>query len=412
MYYGSIVNEADTVIDEITMVQMPAGKSYTGLDQAEIFCHGGQFVLKQILQEIYKYDIRPAEPGEFTRRAFLAGRIDLTKAEAVADLIASKTEYAYRSARDNLLGELSQHINILRDRAILLLAEIEAAIDYPEENLDISEKESQLKSIKFLISNIKELIDSYKSGKIIKEGFKIAIAGRPNAGKSSLFNLLLNQNRAIVTPTPGTTRDYLTEWIELDGHAVSITDTAGLRKSTSAIEKSGQFYAKVEMKRADLIIWMADVSNKSWKSNLNSDLKKLSKFGNVLFVLNKTDLASKTALKNILPAIKELGIYGLDLSCKTKSGIGNLKKNLISSINKNMPDLTDRLIVTSERHKKKLAGSLKYLKNAQKGIQSEISPELIAFDLRQAVNEIDEITGRIYTEEILDNIFSRFCIGK
>ncbi len=412
MYYGNIVDNSNIIIDEVTMVQMPAGKSYTGLDQAEIFCHGGLYVLKQILQEIYKHDIRPAEPGEFTRRAFLAGRIDLTRAEAVADLIASKTEYSYRSARDNLLGELSQHINILRDRAILLLAEIEAAIDYPEEDLDISEKESQLKSIEFLISNIKELIDSYKSGKIIKEGYKVAIAGRPNAGKSSLFNLLLNQNRAIVTPTPGTTRDYLTEWIELDGHAVSLTDTAGLRKSTSAIEKSGQFYAAVEMKRADLIVWMADISNKSWKSNLISDLKKLGKFGNVLFVLNKNDLASKSTLKNISSAIKELGIYELILSCKTKSGIGNLKKNLINSINKNMPDLTDRLVVTSERHKKKLTNSLKYLKNAQKGIQSEVSPELIAFELRQAVNEIDEITGRIYTEDILDNIFSRFCIGK
>ncbi len=412
MYYGSIVNETDTIIDEVTMVQMPVGNSYTGLDQAEIFCHGGQYVLKQILQQIYKFDIRPAEPGEFTRRAFLAGRIDLTKAEAVADLIASKTEYSYRSARDNLLGELSQHINTLRDRAILLLAEIEAAIDYPEENLDISEKKNQLESIEFLISSIKELIDSYKSGKIIKEGFKIVIAGRPNAGKSSLFNLLLNQNRAIVTPTPGTTRDYLTEWIELDGHAVSLTDTAGLRKSVSAIEKSGQFYAEVEMKRADLIIWMADISKKSWKSSLLYDLEKLSKFGDVLIVLNKTDLANKTAFKNISSAIKELGIYGLILSCKTRSGIGKLKKDLINSINKNMPDLTDRLVVTSERHKKKLTNSLKYLKNAQKGIQSEISPELIAFELRQAVNKIDEITGRIYTEDILDNIFSHFCIGK
>lgn len=412
MYYGSIIDNCENVIDEVTMVQMPAGKSYTGLDQAEIFCHGGQFVLKQILQEIYKYDIRPAEPGEFTRRAFLAGRIDLAKAEAVADLIAAKTEYSYRSARDNLLGELSQHVNILRDRAIKLLADIEAAIDYPEENLKIAEKNNQLESVDFLIDNIKELIESYKSGKIIKEGYKIAIAGRPNAGKSSLFNLLLNQSRAIVTPTPGTTRDYLTEWIELDGQAVSLTDTAGLRKSVSAIEKSGQFYAEVEMKRADLVIWIVDISKRSWKSALKSDLEKLSKFGNILIVLNKTDLVSKSFKKNILYVVNNLGVCGLSLSCKTKSGFKSLKQNLIDSMKKNMPDLTDRLIVTSERHKKKLAGSLKYFKKAQRAIEKEISPELIAFELRQALNEIDEITGRVYTEEILDDIFSRFCIGK
>ncbi len=412
LYYGSIIDNKKNIIDEVTTVHMPAGKSYTGQDQAEIFCHGGQFVLKQILQEIYKYDVRPAEPGEFTRRAFLAGRIDLTKAEAVADLIASKTEYSYRSARDNLLGELSQHINILRDRTIILLAESEAAIDYPEEDLDTVEKKKQIKSIDYLINNVKELIDSYRSGKIIKEGYKIAIAGRPNAGKSSLFNLLLNQSRAIVTPTPGTTRDYLTEWIELDGHAVSLTDTAGLRRSASAIEKSGQQFAEVEMKRADMVIWMADISKKSWKATLKSDLKKLNKLGHVLIVLNKTDITNKMAIKYISFAIKELGICGLFLSCKTKAGIKSLKHELINSMNKNMPDLTDRLIVTSERHKKKLAGSLKYFKKAKVGIEKEISPELITFELRQALNEIDEITGRVYTEDILDEIFSRFCIGK
>ncbi len=412
MYYGAIVDRTDSVIDEVTMVQMPAGKSYTGLDQVEIFCHGGLFVLKQILLEIYKYDIRPAEPGEFTRRAFLAGRIDLTKAEAVADLIASKTEYSYRSARDNLLGDMSQHIGRLRDKAITLLGEIEAAIDYPEENLEISEKENQLIAVGVLIKSIKEMVDSYQSGRIIKEGFKIAIAGRPNAGKSSLFNLLLNQSRAIVTSTPGTTRDYLTEWIELAGHTVSLTDTAGLRKSSSAVEKSGQVFAEAEMKRADLIVWMADISKKGWKKNLESDLQKLSKYNTILVILNKVDLVGKSLTKNISSDIKDLGIFGLSLSCKTKNGLRALKENIVNSINENMPDLTDRLIVTSERHKKKLAGSLKYLRNAKMGIKKEISPELIAFELRQAVMEIDEITGRVYTEEILDNIFSRFCIGK
>ncbi|RKX21727.1 MAG: tRNA uridine-5-carboxymethylaminomethyl(34) synthesis GTPase MnmE [Candidatus Zixiibacteriota bacterium] len=412
MYYGSIKDSKGNVIDEVTTVSMPAGKSYTGQDQAEIFCHGGQFVLKQILQEIFRHDVRPAEPGEFTRRAFLAGRIDLTKAEAVADLIASRTEYSYRSARDNLLGELSQYIGNLRDKAVQLMAEIEAAIDYPEENLEIAEKENLLKSAEYLISNIKDLIDSYRSGKIIREGYKIAIAGRPNAGKSSLFNLLLNQSRAIVTPTPGTTRDYLTEWVELSGMAVSLTDTAGFRKPDSAIERSGQVFAEREMKKADLVIWMVDISKKNWKSALESDLKKINRFKNVLIVLNKTDLVNRNKTRDISIIIKSLNIHTLFLSCKTKAGFKLLINGLNDSINENMPDLTDQLVVTSERHKRKLAGSLKYLKNVHRGILNNISPELIAFDIRQAVDEIDEITGRVYTEEILDSIFSRFCIGK
>jgi len=410
LYYGYIVDNKGDIIDEVTMVRMPSGKSYTGDNQAEIFCHGGQFVLRRILNEIFKHGARPAEPGEFTRRAFMAGRIDLARAEAVADLVAAKTSYAYRAARDNLIGELSEHIDKIRDKAIELLSEIEASIDFPEEDIQPAEREHRLEIIAYIIEEIERLVESYRAGKIIKEGFKIAITGRPNAGKSSLFNLFLNQSRAIVAPVPGTTRDYLTEWIDLDGVAVSLTDTAGLRSRAGQVEKAGQAMAVKILKETDLVLWMADISEENWKNLLKADLKELDNKTDVLVILNKTDLVSKNVIdgKNLE---KNFGA-AIPLSCKTRAGFAGLKKELIRRVSGDMPDLTDRLVVTSERHRTKLAGSLKSLRRTAKGIKDDISPELIAFELNQAVNEIDEITGRIYNEEILDRIFSQFCIGK
>jgi len=413
LYYGSIVDKNGDVIDAVTMVQMPEGKSYTGQKQAEIFCHGGQFVIKRILEEIFKCGARPAEPGEFTKRAFLAGRIDLTEAEAVADMVASKTEFSYSAARNNLMGKFSGQIDNIRNDAIGLLAEIEASIDFPEEDLNTTEKQRWLNSIDSLIEIIKDMYKSYQAGKIIKDGYKIAIVGRTNAGKSSLFNLFLNQSRAIVASTPGTTRDYLTEWIDLDGIAVSLTDTAGLRSGAGRLEQEGQRSALKIMKSSHLIIWIADISRRSWKTDILEDISEYGKKHNVLVILNKTDKIPNFR-SDRLSSISEPGELKISIpfSCKKKTGFKKLKAELINRIDINMPDLTDGVVVTSARHRKKLGDSLKSLDKVKKGIEASASPELIAFDLRQGINEIDEITGRIYNEEILDRIFSRFCIGK
>jgi tRNA modification GTPase len=409
LYYGHIVDKSGDVIDEVTMVPMPAGHSYTGQSQAEIFCHGGQFVLRRILEEIFKYDIRPAEPGEFTRRAFLAGRIDLARAEAVAEMVAAKTEYAYNTAKNNLLGRLSEKIEAIRSRAVDLLAEIEASVDYPEEELDVADREKWEENIGAIIGDIRKLIETYKAGRIIKEGYRIAIAGRPNAGKSSLFNLLLNQNRAIVSPTPGTTRDYLTEWIDIDGFAVSLTDTAGLRNRPGPIERVGQNSALQIMNESDLVIWLIDSTEKNWRGRLVSDIKKVEN-GNILLLLNKIDLLKKT--RKLTEDETMADLHYIPFSCRTEVGLNGLRKELLNRIHGNAPDLSDRLVVTSARHKKKLEQAVKYFRRGYKNIGKDESPELIAFELRQAVNEIDEITGRIYNEVILDRIFERFCIGK
>jgi tRNA modification GTPase len=408
--YGYVVDCYGNTIDEVTAVEMPAGRSYTGQEQAEIFCHGGQFVLKRILKEIIALGARLAEPGEFTRRAFLAGRIDLAKAEAVADLIAAKTAFSYESAKNDLIGAMSEKIDGLREKMINILAEIEASVDYPEEEPETADREKMIASMEGIVARIEELAASYRSGRIIKEGFGIAVAGRPNAGKSSLFNLLLNQNRAIVAPVPGTTRDYLTEWIDLEGVAVSLTDTAGLRTSRGAIEKSGQESARRIMIDSDLIIWIVDVSRKNFQTELENDLKKLVGLSPVKIVFNKIDKLSLERLKAVKMMAR--GFSAVIISCKTKDGLDNLRDKLVSHVSGSLPDLTDGLVVTSERHKQKLDLALESLKQAETEIKRNQSPEIIAFNVRRAVNEIDEISGRIYNEEILDRIFSRFCIGK
>jgi tRNA modification GTPase len=259
-----------------------------------------------------------------------------------------------------------------------------------------------------LMGEVKILIDTYRSGKIIREGFKIAIAGRPNAGKSSLFNLLLNQNRAIVAPIPGTTRDYLTEWIDLNGIAVSITDTAGFRKGSGVIEKAGQKSASEILQNSDLVLWLSDITRREWQKEVAIDLPKLPPNLNILLLYNKVDRLRRGSE---LFSDSEIG-KGIPISCLSKFGLDKLRREIICRITEGMPDLTDQLVVTSERHKRKLESALKLFKHAGRGIAKSLSPELIAFELRQGINEIDEITGRIYNEGILDRIFARFCIGK
>ncbi len=409
---GYVIDKQGNKLDQITLVEMPEGRSYTGERQAEIFCHGGQYVLRKILEILFEHGARHAEPGEFTRLAFLAGKIDLARAEAVADIISSKTEYAYKSARDQLLGNYSGKVNEIRNRLVRILADIEAAVDYPEEDIESSENKELSGSLIQIIHEIKELENTYRSGRIIREGYKIAIAGRTNAGKSSLFNLFLGRERAIVAATPGTTRDYLSEWIDIDGMAVEITDTAGLRKTRGRVEKVGQKTAREIIAEADLVIWIVDITREDWLQEAVKDIEVLEIKNRILLALNKIDKIDNDPELNSKGLKKKgLGNY-VFLSCKNGNGFEDLRKKIKESIDVNMPDLTDRLIVTSERHKQKLGLALDSLKKAQKGLKKEISPELIAFDMRRAVNEIDEITGRIYNEEILENIFSRFCIGK
>ncbi len=404
--YGRFVSSKDEFIDEVTAVYMPHGRSYTGLEQVEIFCHGGRQVVRLILDQLVAAGARTAEPGEFTKLAFLNGRIDLARAEAVAELIAANTQSSYEASREHLTGKYSEHVTRIRDEVVKAVSEIEAAIDFPEEEITPASRIELIAQLDSLASEIKLLIESYNSGRIIKEGFKVVIAGRPNAGKSSLFNLLLKHERALVNPVPGTTRDYLSEWVEIDGVAVNLIDTAGLRERGGKVERMGQERAKAIMKQADLVIWIVDISNASWKKLLTRDMSSL---GNTRIMLlgNKID-TMRNAIKR-----RELAEHNLmPISCRTGAGVAPFEKQLGSRIKSNVRDLTSGVVVTSARHKQKLSTAHKAIHTASTKFGSDESLDLVAFELKQAVNAIDEIIGRVYTEQVLEQIFGKFCIGK
>ena len=401
------------LLDEVTAVYMPAGQSYTGLDQVEIFCHGGRQIVRTILQEILDSGARSAEPGEFTKLAFLNGRIDLARAEAVAEVIAANTAHAYETSRDHLLGGYTRELDRLRQAMVSILAEIEASIDFVEEDIDPAENQKLAEPITRLLANLETLLATYQGGRIINEGFKIVIGGRPNAGKSSLFNLLLRQERALVNPTPGTTRDYLSEWIDLDGFKVNLIDTAGLRLSSDEIEQEGQNRARLIMKSANLVVWLVDLTDPGWQDQLSDDLEPLNGT-NIMLLGNKIDLSDGDIEPfHLLSKLKVAPLTASpSISCKSGQNIAELKQRLVMIINRRVPDLTSGVIVTSARHQQKLTAARDAVKEAGEKLLAGDSPEILAFELKRATDALDEITGRIYTEEVLGKIFSSFCIGK
>jgi tRNA modification GTPase len=296
---------------------------------------------------------------------------------------------------------------MLRQKIIDIISEIEASIDFPEEDVDTLETENLIHSVDEIIGSINKLAETYTGGRIMREGYTVAIAGRPNSGKSSLFNLLLRQERALVTPAPGTTRDYLSEWIDFGGFAVNLIDTAGLRERGGPIEKAGQKSAMKIVSKADLLLWMVDLSERDWTNKLDSDSHFVRKHNNLL-IGNKIDLPKDP--RRVSKYAEALHLT--PISCLTGKGINHLKKKLLECINAKMPDLTSGVMVTSARHQQKLKQAVKHLRASKKKMSQSDSPEITAFELRQAAGAIDEITGKVYTEDILDRIFSRFCIGK
>ncbi len=361
--------------------------------------------MRVILKELLNTGARSAEPGEFTKLAFLNGRIDLARAEAVAEMIAADTDRSYEASREHLLGAYSSHIEKLREQLVLMLADIEASIDFSEEEIDQADTVRQLETLNGLSESVDTLLGTYTGGRMIREGFRIAIAGRPNAGKSSLFNRLLRQERALVNPSPGTTRDYLSEWIDMEGIAVNLVDTAGIRKDADDIEKQGQERAHGIMAESDLVIWMFDISDDELANKLESDLARLP-VSKCLVVANKCDLLDGNS--------ENQGRQGqsVAVSCLTGDGIGELRNTIIERINERMPDLTSGLVVTSARHQQKLSIALESIRRTENLLRNCETPEIVAFELRQAVMALDEITGRVYTEEILGSVFARFCVGK
>lgn len=409
-HYGEIIDPQNGApVDEVLIVLMKAPKTYTREDIVEIHCHGGYFILQKVLELVLAQGARIAQPGEFTKRAFLNGRIDLTQAEAVIDLIRAKTKEGLEIASQQLRGLLYKEMAILRERLIEHLALLEAHIDFPEEEFEIIALEKLVGDLGSMIQKIDEWISSYQEGRVFREGISCAIIGKTNVGKSSLLNVLLKQERAIVTPIPGTTRDVIEEVLNIHGVPVRLMDTAGLRKTGDSIEKEGVIRTKERAANADLILFVLDGSRLLEEDDLEiaSEIKEKKK----VVILNKRDLPQKIffeELKNLFPEDPVVSISALK-----HEGIEGLKRTIYTTlIHKEVRVSPEHMIVANIRHKNLLFEIKESLSRAMSGLEEAIPYEFIAFEIRSALNSLSEMVGETTTEEILNRIFEQFCIGK
>ncbi len=402
VYYGKFYSHTGEVIDEGLLIFFKAPNSFTGEDVIELHTHGSVPVIKKIIEEAIFYGARFAKPGEFTKRAFLNGKIDLTQAEAIAQLIEAKTERASKIAINMLEGKLSKQINSLRNILLELMALIEAELNFPE---DVESVDNNLirEKLQQVIDSIDRLISTYKKGQILTNGIKLAIVGRPNVGKSSLFNALVGYERAIVSEYQGTTRDFIEETISIKGIPVKLLDTAGLRHTEDKVEKIGIEKAKEKLNEADIIIFVFDASE-GWTKE-DEDIYEEIKQKNPIIVGNKIDLLlDKNQRNNIFKNI----IY---VSSKTKQGISSLEDKIFETLN--IKESSDEEIYINLRHYKALEKSKEILENSLKNLEMlKDQKEILMLDIQEAEKYLEEIVGQITTEDVLENIFSNFCIGK
>ncbi len=409
VHHGYIIDpRSKERIDEVMLSIFKKPKSFTAENMIEITGHGGIVPLKRILEVILFTGARLAEPGEFTKRAFLNERIDLAQAEAVVDIIRAKTEMGLKVALHQLDGELSSRVEGLRRELIHLSAYLEAAIDFPEEDIERLESPQMLLRARKVLREIKELLKGAEGGKVLREGIKTVIIGRPNVGKSSLLNALLKEKRAIVTPIPGTTRDIIEEIINVKGIPLKIIDTAGLTTAAGIVEKESIARTRRSLKAADLVLLVMDAATRLSKEDhrIMEDVRDKK----VIVVINKTDLPEVIEVNEIRKILHDKRI--IKVSATKKTGLGRLEKFVIDLIFEGGVAPSDRTLVTNIRHKDALERTKKSLKNMVESIKKNMSAEFISLDLKAALDSLGEITGKTVTEDILDEIFSQFCIGK
>jgi len=415
--YGKIIDPANSSrIDEVLLSKMDKPNTFTRENIIEINCHGGTVILRRVLELLIKTGARLADPGEFTKRAFLNGRLDLSQAEAVIDIINAKTLSSSKVALEQLEGKLSDKIKEIRKTLITLIAQIEVTLDYPEEDVDkITEKEVyfNLKNIRLKLT---ELLSSFSKGKILREGISAVIIGRPNVGKSSLLNELSGYNRAIVTELPGTTRDIIEEYINIKGIPVRLIDTAGLRETADVVEKIGVDLAKEAINKADLIIMMLDTSE--GLTDDDEEILKIVKDKKLIILKNKIDLASdiSTNINNELNTLFDLHDSGNIKVIKTSMikgiGINELEDEITKLFLGGEFENTEDAMVTNVRHADIIQKTLVSIEEAILAYENCMPLDCITVDVRNAVFKLGEITGESVGEDIIHEIFSRFCIGK
>jgi tRNA modification GTPase len=407
--YGEIVDvETGEVIDEVLLTLFKAPKSYTAEDLVEISCHGGQLVLSRVLEQAVKCGARLAEPGEFTLRAFVNGRIDLSQAEAVAEVIRAKTDLGLKLALKHLKGDLSEKINSYRDRLINILARLEVEIDFSEEDIEPLDRNKVSEEIEYIVRDLESLLSTYDEGKILKEGLNVVIVGKTNVGKSSLLNALLKEDRAIVTPIPGTTRDVISEFANFNGVPVRLVDTAGYRISEDTIELEGIRRTKIEIDDADLLLLIIDTSIEIDEDDL--DLKNQLRKGRFLTVFNKIDIAALDLIRKNEERIGKMQV--IKVSALKGEGLEELKQQIVTASQALKKDRTQGVIISSLRHKDALSRAKRSLRLARKSLKKGMSSEFVVLDVRAALDAIGEVVGKTVTDDILNKIFSEFCIGK
>lgn len=406
LHYGYIVDSQDKIIDEVLISYMKSPNTYTKEDIIEINCHGGIISAKKILDTVLSYGCRTAEKGEFTKRAFLNGRIDLTQAEAVIDIINSKTDSGHEISVKHLEGRLSKQINAVIDEIMELLANIEVNIDFPE----YDEDEITIEKVKILCDNLTEelnkLIKTADTGKIFKEGIKTVILGKPNVGKSSLMNFLLNENRAIVTEIPGTTRDTIEEYVNIKGVPLRIIDTAGIRETDDTVEKIGVEKALEKISDADLVIMVFDSSKeleKEDKKILNYIQNKKS-----IYIRNKTDLENKLNLADYKDIENEI----INISILQNQGLDDIIDKINKMFFEGHLNVSDELIINNVRHKNLLIKAKASIEEVLKSIKNNMTIDFIEIDLKEAMEQLGLIVGKSVSDDLVDKIFNEFCIGK
>lgn len=408
--YGDIIDpENGRVVDEALLLPMHCPRSYTMEDVVEIHCHGGPMPLRRILQLTLEYGARPAEPGEFTRRAFLNGRLDLVQAEAVIDVIRSKTDASLQLAVQHLSGDLSRSIRSFRDELVAMIAQLEAAIDFPEEDIEELTAAAIQDRVNQLAGEVDKLLATVQTGRILRDGMQTVIIGRPNVGKSSLLNALARANKAIVTDIPGTTRDIIEEYVNLSGVPLKIIDTAGIRETADLVESLGVQKALSVMKEADLILLLLDAS-----SHLTAeDRKVLELLSNqpVIVLVNKSDLPPRLDMDEVTALLPESAAV-LRISVQEGTGLDELEGHIVRMVYGGAVSVRESGMIANVRHAHLLQLARQHLAEALITIGAAMPPDCVVVDLRAAWEAFGEITGDTVADDLLHQIFSRFCIGK
>jgi tRNA modification GTPase len=401
----------EEIVDEGLVVYMKAPRSFTAEDVVEIHCHGSGLVLQRVCEACVAAGARLAQAGEFTKRAFLNGRLDLSQAEAVLDTIRAKSEQSLKLAQRQLRGELAQAVIRLRTDLVGLLAHLEAGIDFADEDIAFVGRDEMLLTLQETLKDVQRMLSTAESGRVLRDGVRVVIAGEPNVGKSSLLNALLHENRAIVTDIPGTTRDMIEESVVWQGLRVTLVDTAGMRETTDIVEREGIRRSHEVVAQADMVLYVLDCAQLGIRDRGKQGFPFLG--ANHVLVLNKIDLLHTDSVQGLAAELQEgTGCQTLPISVRTGAGLDALRHAILTHFVRPSFEPSDGVVVTHVRHRVALERAELSLKESLASVKRGVEPEFVAVDLREAAASLGEIVGEITSDEVLDRIFSEFCVGK